>query len=469
MAEQTRAPTSDEAVAGTWSGAAGSRYTLVDDYPDTTPTDSLRHGTTAGNITFGFSAFTVPASATAISVIVDYYEDDVSNGTNNVSARLKVGGSYYATDSHNPATTLTQRSSTFANNPKTGAAWTVAQVNGTDGTNDLQAFGWISTDANPRIDFSSIRLRVSYTLPTLEASSAVSSAAATSAGVADADVGVTGAPASAAATSAAAGTVTSAASGACSAAPATSAGTAEGEQARAADGACVAAVATSSAAASVVSAATGQGAAAAASGAGVAGVTATAGGSVSAGSATSSGAATVASSAAGSVSAPAALSAASASAQVTAGGACVAPVATCSGAAGAEVPAREVSGSAVAPPATSSGAASASVAASGALAAQASVSAGSGYAVATAAGQAAASAGVGSAAAGVTVSAVGVCVAPVPAAGGQAAHLEPAAEAEAGTGVARVTLHGSGASSVHGPRGDFGLTSARGVASVTEK
>ena len=54
MATQTRNPTSDEAASGTLSGSAGTRWGLVDDYPDTTGADVLTFGTTAASITFGF-------------------------------------------------------------------------------------------------------------------------------------------------------------------------------------------------------------------------------------------------------------------------------------------------------------------------------------------------------------------------------------------------------------------------------
>ena len=63
MATDARNPTSDEAVSGTWTGTAGSRFAVVDDYPDSSGADELTHGTTAGNLTFGFSAFAVPAGA----------------------------------------------------------------------------------------------------------------------------------------------------------------------------------------------------------------------------------------------------------------------------------------------------------------------------------------------------------------------------------------------------------------------
>lgn len=165
MATQTRNPTSDDAVSGTWTGSAGSRFGVVDDYPDTTGADELTHGTTAGNLTFGYSAFTIPSNATNISVFVDYY--DYKNGSQgcNIGARLKVGASYFNAATHNPANgsaNRTQRTDTFATNPATSAAWTADQINGTAGSDNLVGFGWVSTDASPTITLSSVRLRVTY-------------------------------------------------------------------------------------------------------------------------------------------------------------------------------------------------------------------------------------------------------------------------------------------------------------------
>lgn len=180
MATDTRNPTSDEAVTGTWTGSAGSRYTLVDDYPDTTPTDVLDSPTAAGGaqITFGFSAFNIPSGSTSISVQVQYYDRDVTNGTNNSSGRLKVGGNYYNATTHNPSTTLTSRSDNWANNPKTTTAWTVDDINGV-GTNALQAFGFNSTDASPALRYSCVRLQVTYTPPSSVAIGAIAQATKT--------------------------------------------------------------------------------------------------------------------------------------------------------------------------------------------------------------------------------------------------------------------------------------------------
>ena len=165
MTTQTRNPTSDEAVAGTWSGSAGTRYQAVDDHPDSAGADFLAHGTTAGNLTFGFAAFNVPAGSTGISVDVLYYDAEPANGNNNSGARLKVGGAYYNSATHNPSGTgYTLRTKSWANNPKSGAAWTVDDVNGV-GVNALEAFGLSSSDANPVYRVASAQLQVTYTEP----------------------------------------------------------------------------------------------------------------------------------------------------------------------------------------------------------------------------------------------------------------------------------------------------------------
>lgn len=168
MATQTRAPTGDHGtqVSGTWSGSAGTRYTLVDDYPDTGGTDILTHGTaTAGHIIFTFSAFTVPAGATAISVQVLYYDRKNASQACDIAAQLLIGSTptVHNATSHNPTNgSIVQRTDDFTINPKSGAAWTVNDVNGV-GANGLVGFGWVSTDANPAIDLTSIQLQVTYT------------------------------------------------------------------------------------------------------------------------------------------------------------------------------------------------------------------------------------------------------------------------------------------------------------------
>ncbi len=170
MATANRTPTSDYSFNGTWTGSAGTRYTLVDDYPDSGGADYLEHGTSAGYGIMGFSAFSVPAGSTNISVQVRYYDQKTASQGCNIAGCLRVGDSgggygYYDASSHNPANgTWTAREDNWANNPKTAAAWTVDQVNGV-GTNALVNAGWHSTDANPTIRVSSCELQVTYTPP----------------------------------------------------------------------------------------------------------------------------------------------------------------------------------------------------------------------------------------------------------------------------------------------------------------
>jgi hypothetical protein len=164
MATQTRPPTSDFSASGTWSGTSGSRYTLVNDFPSTNTGSQLTHGTTAGNILFGFSAFTVPAGSTITAVRLKYYDREASSGTNNIGGRLRVGGSTYDVSTHNPTTTTTLRTDTWTTNPRTSSAWTVDDVNGI-GSNGLTQFGLRSTDASPTISITSMELEVEYEEP----------------------------------------------------------------------------------------------------------------------------------------------------------------------------------------------------------------------------------------------------------------------------------------------------------------
>lgn len=165
QATKERAPTSDESVSGTWSGTPGSRYQLVDDYPDEAGADYLEHGTTAGDICFGFPALDVPAGRTIHAVQVWALVSEPVAGVNNWYARLKVGGNYYNSGSGSiSAGSFRRDHMRWTLNPKTGLAWTVDDVNGV-GANALQAFGLRSTDADPVWRASAVRLQVVYSEP----------------------------------------------------------------------------------------------------------------------------------------------------------------------------------------------------------------------------------------------------------------------------------------------------------------
>lgn len=174
MATKTRNPTGDGTFSGTWTGAAGSRWQSVDDHPDSGGADKLTHGTTAGRSTFTFTAFDVEAGSTITNVQVVYYDQKTGSQGASWGAFLRVNGADRATnDAHNPANvTWTLRTATYATNPATSAAWTVDDVNGT-GSNPLQGFGTIATDASPTCELASIQLVVNYTIPGVSVSSPV--------------------------------------------------------------------------------------------------------------------------------------------------------------------------------------------------------------------------------------------------------------------------------------------------------
>ena len=160
-----RNPTSDEAVAGSWDGTSDSRYAVVNDHPDSTGSTFLTHGTTAGSITFGFTPFNIPLGSTNISVMIVYYDKKAATQADNIGGRLKVGGNYYNATTHGPTNGVwTLRTDTWATNPKTSTNWTTDDINGI-GVNALTAFGWVSTDANPTIQLSSIQLQITFTPP----------------------------------------------------------------------------------------------------------------------------------------------------------------------------------------------------------------------------------------------------------------------------------------------------------------
>ena len=159
MAQQTRKPTSDTSATGTWSGSSGSRYTLVDDFPDTTADGLTLTGFSGGRIVFGFSAFTVPTGSQIQSVSVDYYDQTTLVTKNRFAGSLRISSTNYDVSPHSLVTTASLRTDTWSVNPATNNAWTASEVNSIGG------FGLVSTYANPDATVHSIQIRVDYTEP----------------------------------------------------------------------------------------------------------------------------------------------------------------------------------------------------------------------------------------------------------------------------------------------------------------
>ena len=156
---QTRVPTSDGDITGTWNTAP--RW---DDVDETTYNDAdYITGTAVGRCLFNFTAFDVPRDAWDITLKIYYRVRDVTSGTNNIRAAIKVNGVYYDTTSTStdPTTTFTTYSFVYAINPATGS-WLPSEING-GGTFPLQQFGVYSTDVTPNIRVSMVYAEATYT------------------------------------------------------------------------------------------------------------------------------------------------------------------------------------------------------------------------------------------------------------------------------------------------------------------
>ncbi len=163
-ATQTQRPDADDSQVGTWTRSSGTLYyvlvneAVADDATYITA-DALLGG--VANNLFGFPVFSVPAGAT-INNLTIYFRHTRTMGT-----ALKVGGTVYndAGSVSNVGVNFTDRSWVYTTNPKTGVAWTTAEVNGVDPANALQAFGVYTNDITPKPDVSQVYAVVTYTVP----------------------------------------------------------------------------------------------------------------------------------------------------------------------------------------------------------------------------------------------------------------------------------------------------------------
>jgi hypothetical protein len=158
---QIRMPVSDNETSGTWNTAPcwdEVAKTEIDD--NTFMTGNVTSSGTFYKL-FSFSAFNVPLGNTISDITVYFRAKKLTTSTANIQGYIKAGGSYSNAGSVNPATGWTTYSATFATNPKTGAAWTVADIDGS-GSNPLQEFGVYSTDLNPAVEVSMVYAQVNY-------------------------------------------------------------------------------------------------------------------------------------------------------------------------------------------------------------------------------------------------------------------------------------------------------------------
>jgi len=165
---QNTTPSSNNTWLGAWTiNAATSAWEAINDPSSDNNTDNITCTTNGGFVfTFGFGAFTVPTGSNITNLTLYYRARRGGAGGANITSELIVGGTTYnATDGgvSPPNATPTTRSFAYTVNPKTGIAWTAAEINGSDGTNPLQFIGLCSGDNNPNITITRFYAVVTYT------------------------------------------------------------------------------------------------------------------------------------------------------------------------------------------------------------------------------------------------------------------------------------------------------------------
>lgn len=155
----------DISASGWAASGAATLWDCVND-PVASPDDAttIIYNTAAAKYALFTGSFSVPANA-----VIDYVRIVLRathpSGTAQLRARLKIGGTYYDSSDSTIATSYTNYTKDFTTNPRTGAAWTVNDVNGT-GSDPLQQFG-VYNNAAPgaNVIVTQIYCVVSYALP----------------------------------------------------------------------------------------------------------------------------------------------------------------------------------------------------------------------------------------------------------------------------------------------------------------
>jgi len=137
MATQIRRP-SGNGPENNWDASAGNNYDCVSDQSDATYV--YRLSGSQANEMYSFPAFDISSSAISGLTITVRHKDDDAAGSY-IRHRIIVGGSIYYGDDVYPGADWADLSYEWTTNPKTSAAWTEADIEGT-GDNPLQYFGF---------------------------------------------------------------------------------------------------------------------------------------------------------------------------------------------------------------------------------------------------------------------------------------------------------------------------------------
>ncbi|MEK7353809.1 MAG: hypothetical protein AABZ77_04810 [Chloroflexota bacterium] len=159
-----KSPTANANITANWTFTGGTSFWGV--IADSANTSFMTGVTnTGGEATFNFTAFTVPAGSTNITLnVVFLFRSATTGNANRGYATVRVGNNYTDAPARTPNTSsgaILVQKETWTTNPNTGANWSVDQINGV-GTNALIAFGVGSTDFNPDVNFYEVKAWVTY-------------------------------------------------------------------------------------------------------------------------------------------------------------------------------------------------------------------------------------------------------------------------------------------------------------------
>jgi hypothetical protein len=165
----TRYPTADGPLVGTAVNSAGAtRWDKVDD-PASDSDATYFQFTSAGSAMFS-APQSIPTSATIQSVVVyAYARTGAASPLRAFYPMVTVGGTQYQYSAKNVGLAYQLSSYSLTTNPKTGAAWTPAQLNATGGASTLDYIGVgtsnATADATGYLRVTQCYVKVNYTVP----------------------------------------------------------------------------------------------------------------------------------------------------------------------------------------------------------------------------------------------------------------------------------------------------------------
>ncbi len=161
-ASSTTVPSSDGGTVGTWTpSSGGTLWNMVSEFPTPDEDTSTVFTAAVGTVTFNFSPFNLDTDNTIDSVAVTWRVKKVG-GINGTKGALVVNVStYMPAPANGPLISYSNFTSTWTTNPATSLAWTVADVNDTNG-NGLKRMGF-SVSLGGNDTFTQTYLMVNYT------------------------------------------------------------------------------------------------------------------------------------------------------------------------------------------------------------------------------------------------------------------------------------------------------------------